>query len=807
MNLINSLKIAIRNIRRRPSFSTIVIFTIAIVTGTSIVVYSYIDSLLISSMPFKNADQLVRIQSIKGEEKGYLSYPEFLDMQNELQSIEELAAYRDGGRYNLSGDGQPPEDLTTTFATSNLFKVLGIDPVIGNHWPATLDKRGSHTVMLTHEFWKRRYKGNENVEGIEITLDGFSYQNYGVLPEGFSFPGHNEAFRALAFADFVVDARDYRSAIGLARLKPGITLSDFNKELQEYAKVLQGRHLKTNSGVTFKAEPLSNMFIGEIRGYLLILGVAVLFLLVIAAINISNLMVSQALRGSRETVLRKVLGSSNGMIIQDFIVKSLVLATAGSLLGLGFGWFLLDISHGLVNEYLPYWIKVNIDHKLIIQAFVISLIFGVTTGLAPWLFHFSGGKLVQKLKDGLQTVGSKKQLRLQKGFAMIQIFTSIILIIGGGLLYKSFEAAQKSNLGFETKDKMTFRIALSWFKYGGKEKKRTFFQTSLRKIESIPGVQGVAMNSALPLTDRAETSVESQSLFSIEGQSETEKTENPFVSVQRVTSNYFDIMDIEMIAGRSFESSDINSHEFQVLVDKQLADRMWPNEYPIGKRIKLEGRGNDNPFLTVIGVVNNVKHQSITDDNIPIVYTSLLQNAHTDAHYIIETTSTLSELAPQLSEAILDIDENQPTFEYVPMDTHIAKENWQSKVASILFLSIAIIGGVISAIGLFSIITFMLTFRVKELALRKVLGANEKNIIQLVLKDVLMIAGVGAILGIFLAPILLKPLAPFLFEVDIIEISIYLIALVGISVVSILAVLSPIAKALFINPVKVLRRE
>ena len=370
MDLLFSLKqLALRSLKKRPAFSAIVILTITIVTGTSIVVYSYIDALLLTSLPFEEPDRLVRIQSVKGGEKGYLSYPEFLDMQKELIGIEELAAYRDGGRYNLSGDGQPPEDLTATFATSNLFKVLGIDPMLGDHWPATLDKRGSHTVMLTHEFWQRRYGGDENVAGIKITLDGFSYQNYGILPEGFSFPGRNEAFRALAFADFVVDARDYRSAIGLARLKPGVSLNEFNQELENFATELQKRHLKDNMGVLFVAEPLSELFLGEIDGYLFLLGVATLFLLIIAAINISNLIVSQALRQGRETVVRRVLGSSNRLIIQDFVMKSLVLSAIGSLAGLAVSWFLLNLSGELVNDYLPYWIKVGINYSVLLYGF------------------------------------------------------------------------------------------------------------------------------------------------------------------------------------------------------------------------------------------------------------------------------------------------------------------------------------------------------------------------------------------------------------------------------------------------------
>lgn len=209
-----NLKLAWRSIKRRPAFSAIVMLTLAIATSTSIVVFSYIDAVLLTPLPFEEPDRLVRIQSLKGEEKGFLSYPEFLDMQKELNAIEELAVYRDGGRYNLSGDGKTLEDLTFTFASSNLFQVLGVDPIMGDHWPETLDKRGSNTVMLTHEFWQRRYDASDEIP--ELTLDGFIYANHGVMPEGFSFPGRNEAFRAMAYAEFVVTARNRRLCIGLA---------------------------------------------------------------------------------------------------------------------------------------------------------------------------------------------------------------------------------------------------------------------------------------------------------------------------------------------------------------------------------------------------------------------------------------------------------------------------------------------------------------------------------------------------------------------------------------------------------------
>ncbi|MEM6815701.1 MAG: ABC transporter permease [Bacteroidota bacterium] len=808
MNTLINLKTSLRSIRKRPAFAAIIIFTIAIVTGTSIVVYSYIDALLLSQLPFKNAERLVRIQSIKGQEKGLLSYPEFLDMQNELIGIEELAVYRDGGRYNLSGDGLPPEDLTVTFASSNLFKLLGVNPIIGNHWPETLDKRGSHTVMLTYDFWQRRFSGKEEVEGLEITLDGFSYSNYGVLPQGFSFPNKVEAFRAMAFADFVVDSRDRRLCIGLARLKPGVTLDQINEELKSYGVALEERYLKSNLGISFVAEPLADLFVGELNGYLVLISVAVLFLLIIAAVNISNLIVSQAIKRSKETVIRKVLGSSNLLIIKEFVINSLVLSFIGSIVGLLLAWCLIEISGSLVNPYLPHWIEVGINKNVLMYAFLLAMIFGIATGLVPWFFHFSRDhKLHERLKEGQQTTGSHRQHHLQKGLAILQVFVCVLLLIGGGLLFKSFHAAQQAELGYHTDQMITFRIALSWFKYGDPEKKRAFFESSLNRISAIPGVIEVAINTMPPLTDIVKTSRDSQSLFTVEGQSEVDQSKNPFVSTQRVTPNYFEMMGIEILKGMGFSDSDYASNEFHVIIDDKLANQLWPEENPIGKRMQLGGNLSNQKFLTIIGVADNVKHQSIISENIPSIYISLLSYTTTDAYYIVKTNLSLATLEPKLMDAILSLDENQPTFEYMQMTDHVEKMNWQSRISSILFLTIAAIGSVIAAIGLFSMMTFIMILKVKELALRKVLGANEQNILLLVMKDLVSISGVGIGLGLLLAPLILQPILPFLFEVALVDVDTYVLVAIALIVLSLMAAAAPSWKALYVNPVTVLRRD
>ena len=808
MNTLQSIKVAIRGLIKRPAYSLIIILTIAIVTGTSIVIYSYIDALLLTPLPFKDPDRLMQVHSIKGDERGLLSYPEFLDMQKELKLVEDIAAYRDGGRYNLSGDGKPPEELTTTFATSNLFKVLGVNPIVGDHWPETLDKRGSHTLMLTHEFWQRRFEGKPEVIGLEVTLDGYAgYANYGVMPENFSFPGRNEAFRALAFAEFVVGARDYRPGVGLARLKQGVTLEQFNAELLQFARLQEERYMDSNLGITFEAEPLDVLFLGNIRGYLWLLGGAALFLLVIAAVNISNLIVSQAIRQSKDTAVRKVLGSSNLQIIKGFLVNSIILSLLGSLLGLALSWNFIDLSESLVSQYLPYWVDVSINANVMLYALGLALLLGLLTGLVPWISHFSGKGLLSRLKDGQNTTGSRTQNRLQRGFATLQIAVSILLLIGGGLLYKSFDSAREANLGFDTEDRVTFRIALAWFKYNSSEKIRNFYELSMREIAAIPGVESVAVNGVLPLSDIVNTATQSQTVFEVEGQSSDEAANNPFISVQQVTPNYFEVMNMDIQQGVGFDRTDAAANAYQVMIDQQLAEKMWPGENPLGKQIKVKGVGRDEPFLKVIGVVNNVKLQSITGANNPSVYVSMLTHTEIDAYYIVKTNASLKELAPKLEQTILSIDENQPTFEYMLMDDKIAAKNWQSKVTSVLFLAIAIIGSITATVGLFSIITFILVMKIKELALRKVLGASGANIIRLAMKDVLKISGIGIVIGLVLAPLSLRPIIPYLFGVDLLDLSVYSITAIGLAGVSILAALSPIRRAMLINPVKALRKD
>ncbi|MEM6525250.1 MAG: ABC transporter permease [Bacteroidota bacterium] len=807
MNLLQSLKQSLRTLRKRPAFSAIIIFTFAIATGASIVVYSYMDALLFTSLPFKDPGNLVRIQSVKGGEKGLFSYPEFLDMQKQLTGIEELAVYRDGGRYNLSGDGKPPEDLTTTFASSNLFRVLGVEPQIGSYWPETLDERGSHTIMLTHDFWQKRFDGKESIDMLQVTLDGFTYTNYGVLPKGFSFPHRNEAFRAMAFADFVVDSRSYRPCIGLARLKPGVTLEDFNSELRSFAELQEQIHADTNLGISYRAEPLANLYIGELKGYIFLLGAAALFLLTIATVNVSNLILIQTIRKTKETVVRKVLGSSHSSIIINAVVHSMVLSLLGSLTGLLFAWGVIGITHDLTSPYLPHWIHLSLNQSVLVYAMLVALSLGVITGALPWIFNKTGKHLVSKLKEGQQTTGSKRQHRAQKGLATLQIIVCVVLMIGGLLLFKSFTAASKTDLGFITKNKMTFRLALSWFKYGSNEKKDSFFEKSLKQIGAIPGVEQVTLTNILPLSNVVDNSAHSQENLVIEGQSDLERSENPFISVQRVIPNYFDVMGVKIERGTAFDTDEYEQQRFQVVIDRHLADKMWPNGDALGQRIHIWGKELDRPYLQIVGIAENVKHQSVIGDNIPNVYISLYAYPHTDVHYIVQTSNTLGDLETPLKEAILSIDENQPTFEYSYVDDIVATKNWRSKVAGMLFLTLATIGSLIAVVGLFSVMTFILLLKVKELALRRVLGATDQEVVQLVLGEMLKIAGVGVGVGIVLSPILLRPINPFLFEVNLFDLSTYGLVIVGLLGASILATLMPFRSALTVNPAKVLRGE
>lgn len=277
--------------------------------------------------------------------------------------------------------------------------------------------------------------------------------------------------------------------------------------------------------------------------------------------------------------------------------------------------------------------------------------------------------------------------------------------------------------------------------------------------------------------------------------------------MQRVAPNYFDVMGIDIQRGSSFEANEHTQHRHQVIIDRHLADKMWPKGDAIGKRINIWGKDSDRPLLTVIGIVEDVKHQSVMGDNIPNIYISLFAYPHTDAHYVVQSSSSLADLEPELTNAILALDENQPTFEYTYMSDIVDMDNWQAKVSSTLFLTLAGIGSIIAGVGLFSMMAFILLLKIKELALRRVLGITDQGVILLVLKDMLSIAGVGILGGILLSPILLRPLTPFLFEVGVIDIPVYSMVIVALFMVSILATFMSFRGALTVNPSEVLRGD
>lgn len=806
MNFFYNFKLSLRNLLRKPLFSGIIIFTIAIAIGANTVVFSFIDALLLTQLPFEDPDRLVQIYSVKGDQEGLLAYPEFLDMEQELTEIEDIAVYRGGGRYNLSGDDQEPEEVTATFASRNLFRVLGVEAAIGDYWPETFDRKGTLTVMLTHEFWRRRFNADPEAVNKNITLDGVPrYKVYGVLPEGFSFPDRHEAFRAMTYSDRVVTNRTFRNSIGVARLKPFATIEDLNKELAAFGERLQTRHLDTNEGMSFIAKPLKDMYVGGIKKYLILLGAAAIFLLVIASVNVSNLILSHAMRRGRETALRKVLGAGKRSIVQQYVFESSLLALTGGLLGLSLSFMINDFSYSLIADYLPHWVKVDINYSVLAFTILLSLLIGVATGLLPALSHLSSVNFSEALKDGAKTTASRRQNKLRKGLVGAEITISALLLIGGGLLAKSFYNIQQADIGFETDNRLTFRIALSWYNYSDKEKLRSFFETSMQRIAAIPGVEGVAVNSVLPLTEIVKTSTQAQSVFTIEGQSPLAQAENPYISIQRVTPNYFEVMGIPVKEGQSFDEDNPTNDRFKVLIDEQLAKQIGEN--PIGKQLKLGTVDSEEPYLTIAGVVGNVKHQNITHSNIPSVYVSILMNTEIDAYFVVKASVPPMSLSERIKQTIFSIDAHQPTFEYLLMEDHVSNRSWQSRISSILFLEIAIIGGLMAAIGLFSVMTFILNQRIKELAIRRVLGAMSGDILKLVVGDVLKIAGLSLFVAVVLASIVLQPINKFLYEVNLFYLPVYIITAVTLLFVSVVATLLPAWRATNVNPTTTLKND
>ncbi len=619
----SDLRHAWRGIVGRPGLSLVIIATLGLGIGANAAIFSAVHALLLRPFPFKDPDRLVRISTLRGDAEGMLSVPEQDDIAALADVVQDIALYTDQGMYNASGFGDP-EELQATITTHNLFRVLGVEPAIGSSYPAETDRTRRFELVISHGLWVRRFGRDPNIVGRTMTLDGSpGYAIHGVLPPGFNFPANSDLFRS---AGIVADPRSYqrrdtRSRLAIARLTPGVTVEQAAERLNTLSIRLAQEFPDSNAGLRFRVMPIRDLYVGNIRPYVLMLFAAVVLVLLIACGNAASLLLSRALARDREMAIRLALGAGRGRLIGQVLMESVLLSLAGGVLGVGLAYAGIELITRLVRVQLPEWMRLEMDVMTLVFLCGVSLVTGVLAGVLPAL-RSTDAHLHDALKEGTRgsSTGARHR-RARQAVVVAEVALALVLLIGASLMVQSFLRLQRADPGFEPDGVLSFRVELGWRAYNTHEQVIQFNDQVLNRLRALPGVVAVTLDSNLPISGKPREPFE----VMVEGQGLEAKETNPFVNLHTVSPDYFRAMGIAIERGRGFIDGDVKDGQQVTVVSRRLAERLWPASDPVGNVIKL-GRESTSPQLIVVGVASDVRGHRLSGSTTLDVYRPFRQS-------------------------------------------------------------------------------------------------------------------------------------------------------------------------------------
>ncbi|MDX2034310.1 MAG: ABC transporter permease [Blastocatellia bacterium] len=801
------LRYAARAFGKQPGFASVVVLTLALGIGANTAIFSFVNALLLRPLPYKEAERLVRITALRGNEEGRFSMLELKDMREQLGAFESIGAYIPGAQYNYSGEGAP-EEFSAILASRAFFEVMGVPLALGAIWPVEYDRERNFGVVLTHEIWKRRFGGDPNVLGRKITLDAAPfYTIYGVLPPNFNFPSNTQLFRSIAISKFLpnYEERDKRNVYAVARLKPGVSVEQAGAELAAFSQRLASTYPDQNKGLTFALKPLRDLTVGDVRPYLWLLLTAVGFVLLIACVNVVNLLLTRSLSREREIAIRTALGAERGRLVRQLLTESVLLAGCGGGVGVFFAWGWVRGLKTLIRAELPSWVAIDLDWRVLLFTLGVSLLTGLVAGLAPAL-QASKPDLNDLLKEGAKgSQGGRQGVR--KALVVAEVALAMVLLIGAGLLVQSFRRLQQAELGFNPNNLLTMRVALPWRKYGGEqgpELQRQFFQQLMERLSALPGVESVALTSNLPLSAERQ---EGKLTFTVEGQSADEQQRNPFANDLRVSPNYFSAMGIPLIAGRFLNDADTAGADRVAVISQRLAERAFPGQDPIGRRLRVGALIADARWATIVGVVGNVKHEAVASDGGFDLYSSYRQVVDSSVYLLLRARVPPRGLIAAATQAVWAGDPEQSAFNLVTMEERIADTVWQRRLAGALFLIFAALALALAAIGIYGVMAYNVSQRTREIGIRMALGAQPRDVRQMIVGQGVRLIALGLGCGLAIALVGGRIIKSLLYGVGSADPLIYTLVLAVLAIVALLACYLPARRATRIDPLHALRQE
>lgn len=814
ISVLSNLRYNLRSLRRTPGFASVAILTIGLGIGTTTLVFSVVYGVLLRPLPYDEPDRLVNIWNDLIEERQFLPAvhaADFRDYQRMSETFQEFAAGSGSGQVGVSGvltgDG-PPVHVDVSSITFNFLSLLGIDPILGRHFtPEEEAFNGPKVAIMSHALWSSRYGSDPNIVGSSIEMDGMPYTITGILPRGFRLLLPDEAFLIKHADVWVPLQRDYSrlpprnwtSYTVLGRLKPDVTLEQAQSEMDRIAEELRATHpAHARSGMQIRLVPFQYDIVKAARPALLTLFGAVGFVLLIACANVAHLMLLRGASRQRELAVRTALGANRSIIVGQVFGESLVLGVLGAGLGLLITQIGLAALTALQPQNLPRLSELGLSGAVLGFAAAAAIINAVVFGLAP-AFHAARAEVTDVLKEGGRSGRSAGATRLRNLLVVGEVAVSLVLLIGTGLMVRSFQALQQVRPGFESQHVMTFGLSLPRQTYPQGAEVRNFVNELHTRLEALPGVESVGAVSQLPLTGTGP-------LWPYAYDEETAEHFNLSADGRIVSPDYFAAMGTRLVAGRFFGEQDNTQSQPVTIVEEMLAQRAWPDEDPIGQQLQL-AFGNNRFSATVVGVVEHTRVYDLTRDVREHMYQPHGQRSTRNMSFVVRSSVDPLSLASSIRQAIWAIDADLPVNDLRPMQAYVADAMAESRLTLLVMTGFGMLALLLASIGIYGVISYGIDQRAREFGIRIALGASPQGLVRSVLADGARLVSISIAVGLVGSLALTRSVRGLLFGVSPTDPWTYAVVSAVLFGVAILACYLPARRASGTDPVMVLRAD
>ncbi len=811
--MLQEFRLAFRSLIKTPAFAAIAIVTLALAIGATTAVLSLVNALLIRPLPYRDPQQLVLLLQhfhAQNLERIPVSPPEYVDYETRVRGLEKIGAFTYAS-FNLAG-GDKPERISGAVITPSVLPVLGVEPIKGRWFQAEEGQTGrDDVVILSARLWHRRFNGDPQILGTKLLLNGRSFTVVGIMPEGFDFPlqlfnvgsggqfgERADIWQPLAFTDQQLKTRYSRGLAIIGRLKSGTSVGQAQADIEAVNAQMRREHPDAYAqGDSFGGDilPLQALAVTGMRPTLLILLSSVVLVLLIACANLTTMLLARAAARDREMAIRVALGAGRFRLLRQTLIESVLLSLLGGLAGVLLAIWGMDLLKSIGAQTVPRLREVNLDLTVLALTFVVSVGTGIIFGLVPGLAS-GNPELTEALKEGGRgSTEGRRRNRLRSLLVIGEVALALVLLTSAGLLMKSFARLQNVNPGFNPGNVMTAEISLPKLKYGSNEAVVQFTDELHRRISALPGVQFAAFTAILPLSG-----TNSDSSFAIEGRPSGPNDPSPDEEYREVSPDYFRALETPLLQGRFFTSADNASAPSVIIVNQAFAKKFWPTESAVGQRITFGNPRKDPKWVTIVGVVGNIRHQGLDLEPKPEMYVPWAQDPYTTPILVVRSAQDPRSLVPAIRSQVQAIDPAQPIANIRAFNNVMADSIAPRRLSVVLLGVFAGVAVLLATVGIYGVMSFLVVQRTHEIGVRMALGAQRLDVLKLVIGRALRLVIAGSVIGLVMALFSTRALRALLYSVNVFDAPTFVLVTFLLAFVALAASYLPARRATKADP-------